>query len=73
MKTNRSHHIPGEALVFRTLSKDPEDVNDVQKIYIYGHRTLSGDTLLHHSDSDKLVEDFRKFKSVKIKDHFFFF
>ena len=67
MKTNRSYHISGEAVVFGTLSKDPEDVNDVQKIYIYGHRTLSGDKLFHHSDSDILVEDFRKFKSIKIK------
>ena len=29
MKTNRSHHIPGEAVVFRTLFKDPEDVDEV--------------------------------------------
>ena len=58
MKTNRSYYIPGKPVVFGNLSKDPEDVNDVQKIYIYGHRTLSGDTLLHHSDSDKLVEEF---------------
>ena len=67
MKTNRSHHIPGEAVVFGTLSKDPEDVNDEENIHIYDHRTLSGDKLLHHSNSDKLVEEFRKLISIEIK------
>ena len=67
MKTNRSHHIPGEAVVFGTLSKDPEDVNDVENIHIYDHGTLSGDKLLHHSDSDRLVEEFRRLISIKIK------
>ena len=67
MKTNRSYHIPGEAVVFRTLSKDPEDVNDEENIHIYDHRTLSGDKLLHHSDSDRLVEEFRRLILIKIK------
>ena len=67
MKTNRSLHIPGEAVVFGTLSKDLEDVNDEENIHIYDHRTLSGDKLLHHSDSDRLVEEFRRLILIKIK------
>ena len=67
MKTNRSYHIQGKAVVFGTLFKDPEDVDDGWNIHIYDYVTLSGDKLPHHTDSDKLVEDFRKFKSIKIK------
>ena len=72
MKTNRSHHIPGEAVVFGTLSKDPEDVDYGENIHIYDRGILTGDKLPHHSDSDKLVEDFRKFKSIKIISQFLF-
>ena len=72
MKTNRSYHIPGEAVVFETLSKDPEEVVDGENIHIYDHRNLSGDKLLHHSYSDKLVEDFIYIKSLKIKSQFLF-
>ena len=42
-----------------------EDVDDGENIHVYDHGTLSGYKLLHHSDSDKLVEDFRKLKSIK--------
>ena len=69
IKTNRSYHIPGEA---GTLSKDLEDVNNEENIHIYDHRNLTGDKLSHHSDSDKLVEDFRKFKSIKIESQWTF-
>ena len=72
MKTNRSHHILGEAVVFGILSQDPEDGGDEENIHIYDHGTLSGDKLLHHSDSDKLVEDFRKFKLIKIESQWTF-
>ena len=47
--------------------------NDVEDLQIYGHGNLSGDKLLHHSDSDKLVEDFWKFKSIKIQSQILFF
>ena len=72
MKTNRSYHIPGEAVVFRTLSKDLEDVDNEENIHIYDHGTLSGDKLLHHSNSDKLVEEFRKLISIEIKSQSLF-
>ena len=58
MKTN----ISGEAVVFGTLYKDPEDVD-------YGENS---NKLPHHSDSDKLVENFIKIKSVKIQSQFLF-
>ena len=72
-RTNRSYHIPGEVVVFETLSKDPEDVNDGENIPIHDYGTLAGDKLSHHSDSDKLVEVFWKFKSIKIKSQILFF
>ena len=72
MKTSRSYHIQGKAVVFRTLFKDPEDVDDGWDIHIYDHVTLSGDKLPHHIDSDKLVEVFIKIKSVKIKSQLLF-
>ena len=50
MKTNRSHHIPGEAVVFGTLSNNPGDVDDVENIHIYGHGTLSRYKLPHYRD-----------------------
>ena len=72
MKTNRSYHIPGEAVVFGTLSKDPEDVDYGENIHIYDHGILTEDKLPHHSVSDKLVENFIKIKSVKIQSQFSF-
>ena len=62
MKTNRSYHILGEAVVFGTLSKDLKYVDDGENIHIY-----------NHSDSDKLVEGFREFKSIKIKSQLTFY
>ena len=47
--------------------KDPDDGFDGENIHIYGHGTLSGDKLPHHSASDRPPEDFWKFKSIKIK------
>ena len=73
MKINRSHNIPGEAVVFGTLSKDPENVINGENIPIHDYGTLAGDKLSHHSDSDKLVEVFWKFKSIKIKSQILFF
>ena len=56
MKTNRSYHIKGETVVFGTLSKDPKEGVDGEKIHIYDDGTLTGYNPPHHSDSDKLVE-----------------
>ena len=44
-----------------------EDVDDGEIIHVYDHGTLSGFKLLHHSDSDRLVEEFRKLISIEIK------
>ena len=59
-------------MVFRTLSKNPEDEVDGENIHIYDHGTLSGDKLPHHSNSDKLVEEFRKLISIEIKSQSLF-
>ena len=48
--------------MFGTLSKDLEYVDDGENIHIYDH-----------SDSDKLVEGFREFKSIKIKSQLTFY
>ena len=45
-------------MVFGTLSKDPEDGVTGENITISDQETLLGYKLLHHSDSDKMVEDF---------------
>ena len=50
------HHIKGETVVFGTLSQDPKEEVDGDKIHIYDDGTLTGYKLPHHSDSDKLVE-----------------
>ena len=72
MKTNRSNHITGEAVVFGTLSKDPNEGVDGKKIHIYNDGTLTGYKLPHHSDSDILVENIIKIKSVKTQSQFLF-
>ena len=55
--------------MFGTLSKDPDDG---ENIHIFGHGTLSGDKLPHHSASDRPPEDYWKFKSIKIKSQLIF-
>ena len=43
----RSYYIPGDAVVYGTLSKDENVSGDGENIHIYGHGTLSGDRLSH--------------------------
>ena len=64
---NRSYYIPGDAVVYGTLSKEEDDGEDGENIRIFGHGTLSGDRLPHHSNSDSPPEDFWKYKAIRIK------
>lgn len=64
---NRSYYIPGDAVVYGTLSKEEDDGEDGENIHIYGHGTLSGDRLPHHSFSTSPPEDFWKYKAIRIK------
>ena len=64
---NRSYYIPGDAVVYGTLSKEEDDGEVGENIHIYGHGTLSGDRLPHHSFAPNPPEDNWKFKSIRIK------
>ena len=64
---NRSYYIPGEAVVYGTLSKDDNIKEDGENIHIFGHGTLSGDKLPHHSVAPNPPEDNWKFKSIRIR------
>ena len=64
---NKSYYIPGEAVVYGTLSKEEKDGEVGENIRIFGHGTLSGDRLPHPNFSPNPPEDNWKFKSIKIK------
>ena len=64
---NRSYYIPGEAVVYGTLSKDENEKGNAENIHIYGHGTLSGDKIPHHQYSDRPPEDLWKFHPIRIR------
>ena len=55
------------------LSKDQKDGVNRENINISDQGTLWEYKLLHHSDSDKLVEDFIELKSFNLKVNFHFY
>ena len=67
---NRSYYIPGDAVVYGTLSKDENTHGYGENIHIYGHGTLSGDRLPHHDHAPNPPEDNWKFRSIRIKSKF---
>ena len=69
---NRSYYIPGDAVVYGTLSKDENSKEVGENIHIYGHGTLSGDRLPHHSHAPNPPEDSWKFKSIRINSELCF-
>ena len=62
---NRSYYIPGDAVVYGTLTNNDND--EGQGIRIYGHGTLSGDRLPHPNYSDSPQSDHWKYRPVSIK------
>ena len=64
---NRSYYIPGDAVVYGTLSKDENIYEDGENIQIFGHGTLSGDKLPHHDFAPNPPEDSWKFRSIRIR------
>ena len=67
LHANRTYYIPGEAVVYGTLSKDENIYGDGENIKIYGHGTLSGDKLPYHDFAPNPLEDSWKFRSIRIK------
>ena len=66
---NRSYYIPGDAVVYGTLSKDENVDGDGVNIHIYGHGTLSGDRIPHFDFSPRPPEDHYKFSPIRIKSN----
>ena len=64
---NKSYYIPGNAIVYGTLSNNDTLNDDGHNIHIFGHGTLSGDKLPHPNYSDTPEDEKWKYKAVKIK------
>ena len=72
MEDQDTGRLPNTVGFYEGPSQDPEEGVNGENIHIYDHRNLSDDKLLHHSYSDKLVEDFIFTKSLEIKSQFLF-
>ena len=60
--SNKSYYIPGDALVYGTLTNwEPHGGNNVR---IYGHGTLSGDRLPHPKSTESPESEYWKFRPV---------
>ena len=70
IKANKSYYIPGEAVVYGTLSKDEKLEGNGENIHIYGHGTLSGDKIPHIQHSDSPPEDVWKYSPIRIRGRF---
>lgn len=61
----KSYYIPGDAIVYGTLSNN--EWKDGNNIHIFGHGTLSGDRTTHPKTTDLPEEDYWMFRPVGIQ------
>ena len=64
-QANKSYYIPGDAVVYGTLTNDDNDAGE--GVHIFGHGTLSGDRLPHPNYSPSPQSEHWKYRPVSIK------
>ena len=67
---NKSYYIPGDALVYGTLTNN--DWDDGHNIHIYGHGTISGDRVPQPSNTSYSEGEYWKFRPISIQSEYWY-